>query len=104
MSSVALGKDSPPSAAAWYGLGHRLHDQGRIELLQHVAILSEQQPEELPDVVRDEVDLQSVVDTAALDSLTTRIEPHQLADRQQVYAPQVIIRVRRGEPVQVRPA
>jgi hypothetical protein len=36
-------------------LGRRLHDQGRVELLQNVSIPLQQQSEELENVVRDKV-------------------------------------------------
>ena len=82
----------------------RVDDQRREHLLQHIAVLPQQQAEELPSVVRHQVDLQPVVDSRLLDGLRAGFEANHLMERQQMDAAQVEIRVRRGEAVQVRPA
>ena len=81
----------------------RVDDQRRVHLLQHVAVLLEQQPEELLGVVRDQIQLEVTILRRGLDRLPPGIEPDDLPHWQDVAAPQVVVRVGRREAVEVRP-
>ena len=52
----------------------RVDDERRQHLLQHVAVLLQQQAEELVGVVRDQIDLQAVVDARFLDRLLAGLQ------------------------------
>ena len=46
-----------------------LHDQRRVELLQYVTVLLQQQSEELPYIVANDIHFEAVDDARILDSL-----------------------------------
>lgn len=79
-----------------------MDDQGRVQLLEHVSVLLEQQAEELAGVVRDQVEFKPVLVPRRLDRLTARVESDDLAGGEEVAASQVVIRIRRREAVQMR--
>jgi hypothetical protein len=53
-------------------LGRRLHDQRREKLLQNVSVPLQQQGEELENVVRDKVHVDSAAEARELDRLLFR--------------------------------
>ena len=67
----------------------RVDDERRQDLLQHIAVLLQQQAEELAGVMRDQIDLQPVMDAGFLDGLVPRLQPDHFLERQQMHAPQV---------------
>src|SRR5262249_42236836 len=81
--------------------GGRVHDQGRKDLLQNIAVLFEDQAEELLDVMRDQVDLQPVVDSRFLDCFRARLQTDDFFERQEVRAPQIVVRIGGGKAVQM---
>lgn len=54
----------------WSGV----NDQGRQKLLKCVIILAEHEPEELLSIVRDQIDLQSIVDAFFIYRCIARFE------------------------------
>ena len=99
MPGDALGRD----VLQFRVFRRRVDDQRRKHLLQHVAVLLQQQAEELPRVVRHQVDFEPVVNPRLLDGLRAGLQPDDLLQRQQVDSAQVVVRIRRREAVQVRP-
>jgi hypothetical protein len=99
-------------------LRRRVDDERREKLLQHVAILLEQQPEELPHVMAHDVHLPRASLSASdgeragvrwnnhrlLDRFIADIQADDLFERQHMRAAQVKVRVRRRKPVKVRAA
>lgn len=73
-------------------------------MFQHVAVFLEQQAEELPYVVRDQINLQALADFRDFDRLAARIEAGNFARRQDVNAAQVVVGIRRREAVKMRAA
>ena len=54
--------------------------------------------------MRDQIDLQAIVDPRFLDRLLAGLQSDHILERQQMHATQVEIGVRRRKAVQVRPA
>ena len=79
-------------------------DERREKLFQHVAVLLEQQAEELPHVMAHDVHLQPFDDARVLDRFITDLQADDLFERQHMRAAQVKVRVRRRKPVKVRAA
>jgi hypothetical protein len=51
-----------------------------------------------------QVNLQPVAQTRSLDGLASDVQPYQLAQRQDMDAAHVEVRISRGEPIEVRAA
>jgi hypothetical protein len=96
----AMGRDHLQFGVFW----RRLHHQRRKYLLQHVAVLFEQQAEELLGVVRHQVDLDPVVNARLLYGFGADAEADHLFERQDVDASQIEVRIRRRKAVQMRSA
>jgi len=58
-----------------------LHDQRRAELLQHIAVPLEQQPEELLGIVRHEIKLKTIAHLGYLDRLSALLQSQDIAQR-----------------------
>ena len=77
------------------------HDQGRQQLLQHVAVPLEQHLGELLEVVGNEIEIESRLEAQALLGLVRIIQAHYTAHGQHMAASQVVVGVGRREPVEV---
>ena len=88
MARDALGRDLPQ----FFVFGRRVDNQGRKHLLKNVAVLLEEEAEELLGVVRHQVDFEAVVYTGLLDRPGTDLQADDLLQRQHVDATQVEIR------------
>src|SRR5262245_55675677 len=77
------------------------NDERGIELLQHVAVWFQQQPEELPHIVSNKVEVDTIAQPRALNRLGAGLETQQIGKWPDVRATEVVVRVRRCEPVQV---
>ena len=97
---------SPP-AETWraqqrrFDVWRRTHNQGRIELLQHIAIPLQKHGKELENVVGHQVQLDIATHPFHGNSILLRKQPQHFASGQDMGTAQVIVRVRRGESVEV---
>ena len=76
-----------PAAELYHAEVHiaRLHHQGRIELLENVAVALQQQAEELAHIMRDQIEFDSGVDATPLNGVLGLFQAHDLARRQKGY-------------------
>ena len=99
-------------------LRRRVDDERREKLFQHVAVLLEQQAEELPNVMAHDVHPQRISLSASdgeragvrwdahllLDRFIADLQADDLFERQHMRAAQVKVRVRRRKPIKMRAA
>src|SRR5260221_6151446 len=84
--------------------GRREYDERREKLLEDVPVRLEQEGEEFLQVVSDQVELHARANARQFERVACRIQAEDLAYRQYMRAAQVVVRVGRGEAVQVRAA
>ena len=82
----------------------RPHNQRREELLENIAVVAEEEPEELRRVVGHQIELEAVVVRGPLDRLRSRHEPHDVGRREEMDAAEIEIGIGGGEAVEVGPA
>jgi hypothetical protein len=105
VTSAATGAESgPANLPQLLVLRRRVDDERRVKLLQHVAVLLEEQAEELPHVMAHDVHLQPFDDTRVLDRFLADLQADDLFERQHMGAAQVQVRVRPRKSVKVRAA
>src|ERR1035437_6867801 len=82
----------------------RMHHQRREKLLQHVAVLLEEQLEELPHIMADYIHLQAFDNASVLDRFIANFQPDHTFKGQHMRSAHIEIRIRRGKAVEVRAA
>jgi hypothetical protein len=102
---AVVARDATPRYRFEFFMFRRgVHHQRGIKLLQHVAISLQKHREEFEHVVRDQVHFHTGSQTGDFDGLLFRQQPHHLFRRQDVRAAQVVVGIRRGKAIQMRPA
>jgi hypothetical protein len=81
-----------------------LNDQRRIELFQHIPIPLKKHREEFEDVVCHQIQLDPATHSFDLDGFSFGQQSQGFFGRKDMHAAQIVIGIRRWEPVKMRPA